>query len=181
MNKGFLADAIADEAHECRVAARDAIDEFSLMLEAAQDEGEQEEVKRLNNEIETAVRFIAEMGARIDSEAETAFNIWVSLLEIYDDTMARGRLARRQAVSLRQQERYLEAIAELDLIRWEDLQFFDEASDLIIEIKQEAEIPLSISEGLKVLRLEDEKRYINEDDLPVRIRRIECEYMKDAA
>ncbi|HIB54750.1 MAG TPA: hypothetical protein EYO39_08090 [Nitrospirales bacterium] len=119
------------------------------------------------------------MDARIVSETEIAFDIWISLLEDYDDPLARGRIARQEALTLKQQGRHMEAVAVLDLIRWDDLQFFDEASDLIIEIKEEGNIPLSVSERAQILRVEEAKPFINEDDLPMVIRRIDCEYMTD--
>lgn len=179
INKGFLTDAIAEEAHECRVAAEKAMDEFSQLLRTASDNGDQDESARLNGEIQKASRFIAQMDARIVSETEIAFDIWISLLEDYDDPLARGRIARQEALTLKQQGRHIEAVAVLDLIRWDDLQFFDEASDLIIEIKEEGNIPLSVSERAQVLRVEEAKPFINEDDLPMVIRRIDCEYMTD--
>jgi tetratricopeptide (TPR) repeat protein len=181
VNKGYLADAIADEALECSAAASKAIDEFSQLRQAAMDEGDNEEADRLNGEIQKAAEFVTRMDARAVSETEIAFNIWVSLSEVDDDPLARGRIARRKAFVLKQQGRYVLAVAELDLIRWQDLQFFDEASDLIIEIKQEGGIPLSVSERAHILRVEEAKPFIDEDDIEEPIRQIECPYMTDAA
>lgn len=59
---------------------------------------------------------------------------------------------RMEALDMRQEGRYLEAIAFLDKARWEASDLFNDFSDLIIEIKQEAEIPLTISEKKAVIR-----------------------------
>lgn len=180
INKGFLADAIADDAQTCSNAARDAKEKFQTQLQTAQTQGNQLEIDRLNAEIQKADAFIEEMNTRALTEINTAAKIWIKLLDNENDTMAKGRLVRRKALALKQEGRYLEAIAELDLIRWQDLLFFDEASNIMIEIKQENGLPLTVSEQLQVLRLEDAAQFMHEEDKPKKIRRIECDYMDDA-
>lgn len=56
------------------------------------------------------------------------------------------------ALDLREEGRYLEAIATLDKARWDTGALFEEFSSLIMEIKLEAHIPLSVSEKKALLR-----------------------------
>ena len=58
------------------------------------------------------------------------------------------------AEDLRREKRYIEAIAYLDKARWDYPSHFDIASDLIIDIKQEGNIPLSVSEKKQAIRRE---------------------------
>ncbi|HOQ33719.1 MAG TPA: hypothetical protein PLA12_14600, partial [Candidatus Hydrogenedens sp.] len=62
------------------------------------------------------------------------------------------RLLLMDAMDLYNQGRFLESIAVLDKARWESPSNFDEASDLIIKIKQEANLPLTVSEKKAILR-----------------------------
>jgi hypothetical protein len=179
INQGFLAEAIADEARECIMAGLKAKGEFEEQLASAQAGGDQSEITRLTQEIEKADTYMRRLDARITKELTYAMNLWTKLYEDERDTLAYGRIVRRQAINLRNEDRALEAIAELDLIRWLDFQFFDEASNLIIDIKQDHAIPLSVSEQLQLLRQEDAKKWLDEEELPKRIRRLECEYMTD--
>ena len=179
INRGFLAEAIADEAYECKMAAlaeKSRLEEERDSFDSASDS---EDFTRLNEEVNKAETVAAEMETRMNKELTTALTIWYKLLEDDRDTMARGRIARRNAIAMRQSGRYLEAIAELEIIRWLDLQFFEELSNMIIEIKKENNIPLNISEQLQVLRDEDAQIYA--EDEKKKIRRLECKYLQDEA
>jgi hypothetical protein len=83
---------------------------------------------------------------------------------------------RRNALNYLEEGRDLEAISELQIVRWEDLENFDNFNELIIKIKQDADIPLSVSEQLQVLRVADAEQYLTEEDDSNRIYRIECPY-----
>ncbi len=89
-----------------------------------------------------------------DESEQKAKEVWESM----DDPFADARLLRMEAVKLASEARYLEAIAVLDKARWESSQFFEEASGMIIEYKQLAGIPLSVSEMKAVLRKEGGER-----------------------
>ncbi len=90
----------------------------------------------------------AAIKARVDEYWERARETWGNMFDPYGD----GRLMRMDALELREQGRYLEAIALLDKARWDTAALWQDLSDLIIEIKQEAGIPLSVSEKKAVLR-----------------------------
>ena len=77
-----------------------------------------------------------------------ARDVWSSI----NDPFGEGRELRMQALELREEGRYMEAIAFLDKARWESSQLWQEFSDLIIELKQESGIPLTVSEKKAVLR-----------------------------
>lgn len=68
------------------------------------------------------------------------------------DPFGEGRKMRMEALEMRESGRYLEAIAMLDKARWDTAALWQEFSNLIIEIKQEANIPLSVSEKKSVMR-----------------------------
>jgi len=69
-----------------------------------------------------------------------------------NDPFGEGRKMRMEALDMREEGRYLEAIAILDKARWDTAALWQEFSELIIELKQEAGIPLSVSEKKAVMR-----------------------------
>ena len=79
---------------------------------------------------------------------ERARETWRNLNDPYGE----GRLMLMEGLDMRLDGRYLESIALLDKARWETAALWEELSDLIIETKQEAGIPLSVSEKKAVLR-----------------------------
>lgn len=82
---------------------------------------------------------------------QSALDIWNSMDEPYSEY----RKARINAYVLVNQGRFLEAVATLDKARWESLSNFDEISELIIDIKQQGGLPLSVSEKKAVLRRQE--------------------------
>ena len=90
----------------------------------------------------------ARLNASANETWEQARDVWGRV----NDPFGEGRKMRMQALDLRQDGRHLEAIALLDKARWDSSDLWDEFSDLIIEIKQEADIPLTVSEKKAVLR-----------------------------
>lgn len=87
---------------------------------------------------------------------ERATKSWFRMKE---DPFGIARIARLQAIDLRDAGRYHEAIARLDQARYGALSsFWDEGSDMIIEIKQQAGFPLSVSEQKAVMRRQEGER-----------------------
>ncbi len=97
-----------------------------------------------------------EESAKWKQEAETqkqlALQIWNEMNPNESDPFAAARIKRLRAEELAQEKRYHEACALLELARFESNAIWDEASNLIIQYKQEGEIPLSLSEKKAVLR-----------------------------
>ncbi len=93
-------------------------------------------------------------GEAVELEAQAvdylnrARETWSEMNDPYGD----GRLMRMEALEMRDAGRYLESIAMLDKARWDTAALWQDLSDLIIEIKQEAGIPLSVSEKKAVMR-----------------------------
>ncbi|MCX8065369.1 MAG: hypothetical protein N3G21_09395 [Candidatus Hydrogenedentes bacterium] len=83
---------------------------------------------------------------------QKAREIWGKLRDEENDPYGDYRLLFMEAMDLYEEGRYLEAVAVLDKARWESPSNFDEASDMIIKIKQEGGIPLTVSERKAVLR-----------------------------
>ncbi len=87
--------------------------------------------------------------------AEENFQLSREIWDEIDDPFALGRKLRMDALNLVEQNRPLEAIAMLDHARWESADFFEEASEMIIRIKQDHDIPRSLSEQKWELRQMD--------------------------
>lgn len=94
---------------------------------------------------------------------------WAEAMSVWDelsnttgsaDTFAVGRRYRRDAILKAEQGRYSEAIAMLDVGRWESNPFWDEASDLMIEYKIVSGEPLTVTELKARNRIEERERYI---------------------
>lgn len=91
----------------------------------------------------------AKAQAEAKESRDRAIEVWTGMK---DENFAQAHLMRIQAMDLREAGRYYEAIAKLDQARWAVGEFFEEGSDLIIDIKQQANIPLSVSEQKAVMR-----------------------------
>ena len=97
-------------------------------------------------------------------EAEERFSqardIWEELIAMGggEHPYAQTRLQRMEAIELFEEGRYYEAVAVLENARWESSEFFEEASEMIIEIKQEAGMPLTLSERQFLQRQEETER-----------------------
>ncbi|HNT88768.1 MAG TPA: hypothetical protein PKL84_12980, partial [Candidatus Hydrogenedentes bacterium] len=110
-------------------------------------------------------RLLAEARAAEDPETrrekrQLAFRAYDKAKAIYremEEAFGVGRMYRLEALTLAEEGRYLEAIALLEHARWQSSAFWEEASNLIIEYKQRAGIPLSTSEKKAVLRIQDEE------------------------
>lgn len=147
---------------------------------------------RREPENETAKRFIIRNRGRIKDHAgdeklkqareaatpeeaqaarEEAYAIYKEAIKIWeemggvngeDDPYAAGRIMRIKSIRLIEEKRYVEAIALLEHARWTSNEFFDEASDMIMQAKTSAGIPLSLSEKMAVSRREEAARYLEE-------------------
>ncbi len=94
----------------------------------------------------------AEEAALLRQQAD---EYWAKARQTWDelaDPFGEGRKMLMEALDMREEGRYLEAIAVLDKARWDTAALWLEFSELIIEIKQEADIPLSVSEKKSVMR-----------------------------
>lgn len=80
-----------------------------------------------------------------------------------NDPYAAGRIMRIEAIKMLQEERYLEAIAVLEHARWTSNDFFEEATDMIMQAKLDADIPLSLSERMAIARREEAARFLEND------------------
>ncbi|GMW00116.1 MAG: hypothetical protein AMXMBFR84_12540 [Candidatus Hydrogenedentota bacterium] len=75
------------------------------------------------------------------------------------DTFALGRAIRIKAKRLIEKEFYFEAIAELDRARFASNDFFWEGTDMMMDIKQKAGIPMELTELKKLRSDEAEDQY----------------------
>lgn len=110
----------------------------------------------------------AEWLASADAARAESTRLWDEALGVWDDlansvgsadTFASGRLYRRDAMLKAEQGRYEEAIAMLDVGRWESNPFWEEASDLMIEYKRKSGEPLAVTELKAEKRLAEQERY----------------------
>jgi len=180
-NTAYLHDATAEEANNCKRLALKAEQYYQEKADEARADNNTAEADHFDKEAKEAGEFAQVVVAIAEKEGTEGLKIWQALTDGNErDTRALGRLTRHRAMLLREEGRHLEAIAELDIVRWQDLQFFKEASDLIIEFKEEAGIPYTVSEQMELLRREDVKNTLEElgleDTKPKPIYRIECKY-----
>ncbi len=96
-----------------------------------------------------------------------ARQVWQGMIAMSGGShpFAETRLQRMDALELAEEGRYYEAVALLEYARWESSEFFEEASELIIEIKQEGGLPLTLSEiqFLERQREAEERRQMREE------------------
>ncbi len=76
------------------------------------------------------------------------------------DTYVEARLLKIEAAELRAQERFEEAIAALEQGRWLSNEFWNHATDLIIQYKKDGDLPLSVTELRYIDRNEDQLQYV---------------------
>lgn len=173
INRAFLAEAKAQDAKDCAEAAQAAAER--LRQQAADTAGEDTRSRFLAQAAQAeadAARF-TEMAEEFQREA---IGHWSHLETSYEDPMAKARLLRLKALDEAAKGRELEAITHLDEARWLSPEFFDEASNRIIEIKQKAGIPLTVSETVAVQREREAAPYRDKPET-TRKRRIPCEYL----
>lgn len=102
----------------------------------------------------------AEKRDQAEQQIQQAREIWRSLDQGQGDVFAKARLLRLEALDFAEEDRYLEAVASLDEGRWASGEHFEEFSDLIIELKQKGDVPLSLSEKLAVDRKKREQELL---------------------
>ncbi len=179
INKGYLAEAKAAQADKCRAAAQAAHGRLAELADEARERGDLQQAGQHESEARIAEEAAAEMGALADTEWANAREIWTPMLEVSeDDSIAASRLHRQKAMRYVREGSYYEAVAELQLARYAMLQAFDEISDLMIEIKQTAGIPLTMSEQMAVERQGEAALYRTEDP-PKQTRYIDCAYLDE--
>ena len=88
-------------------------------------------------------------------QAVAAYNEAREVYTRIDDSFGHSKVSMVDAKLLALQDRYVEAIALLEYARLASDYAFDEASDLLMAYKQEAGIPLSLSEQMELERRSD--------------------------
>lgn len=91
---------------------------------------------------------------------DNARAVWNEVLTMMpeSDNLSAARIARLDALEMLEEERYLEAIANLEFARWASSNFFDEGSEMIIKIKRMAGLPLTFTERHYELQREEAER-----------------------
>ena len=99
-----------------------------------------------------------------NSNLKKARDKWTAM---QDDPFAQGRLLRLDALDLIRQERLIEALATLDRARWVSATFFEEASEIMINLKREMGRNLTVSERKWVFLQENADDCIGKPQLPL--------------
>ncbi|MEK7794271.1 MAG: hypothetical protein AAB353_07065 [Candidatus Hydrogenedentota bacterium] len=177
-DRGFLSEAIYREAQECAEAARARYIESSKQALEARNVGQVDTAAKHEAAAKEAYAVVEEMEARAEVEKAAAIGIWQQLWQNEQDPLSQSRIQWFRADELRRQgprdqSKYYEAIAELDVARYNYSRLFDAISDDIIAIKQEAGIDLTVSETLAVQRDKEAAKYLEEK--PKRPR-LDCPY-----
>jgi len=172
INMAYLAEAKSDQALECAEAARIASAAFTTQATEREGQGDAAGAADLRAKAAEADRVVAEMDALSASELQSAKAIYSGM---GDDSIAQYRLQRRVALDLAREGRAAEAVAYLDVARNQYLDSFDEISDLIIDIKLEAKLPLAVTEKYALERRREAAAFAR-PDAPKPKRFVECAY-----
>jgi hypothetical protein len=180
VNRAYLHEAYAEEARECAGFADAAAESARVRAEDARSSGNDTLVRQLDAEAARAEQIAREMRARGEEEMLGAQGIWTDLTLANADELATARLLRIEALNLIEEDRPLEALQALYEARWKVSSIWDEANQMIIDIKQDnAGLPgfeLTTSEKLAVEREKEAEQFRDPADEPQRINRLDCEF-----
>jgi hypothetical protein len=183
INMAYLAEAKSDQAADCAKAARLAAEDFKQQAAKAEAAGDSAGAAAWRTKAEDADRTAQEMTKFSDDEWAKAKQIYTDIASSTpnkQDSVAQCRLLRRTGLENARQGRYAEAVSYLELARYAYLDAFDEISDLMIDLKLEGGLPLSISEQLSLERRREAAAYAP-PDAPKPKRFVECAYSLPAA
>ncbi|MFO7974827.1 MAG: hypothetical protein R6V12_09360 [Candidatus Hydrogenedentota bacterium] len=123
-------------------------EELMLQARQARADGQEQQADQLERK---AKELKKKQNALLEGAREIYTNLNASLAG--GDEFAQARLWRMRAIELHEQGRTLEALALLRQARMEVSTFFKEASEMIIEMCQEADLPLNLSERKRLLEI----------------------------
>lgn len=152
---------LAKKAKDARAAADDARARLASLPEGdAQAASLQASLADLEAAAEAAQDEFKSVADKRDALRAELRDYWARLHagDEEGEPIAVTRLKRLQALELYDQGRYLEAVAHLRAARWQSSDFFEEASELIIDILQEIGEPLNMSERKWLLEREEADR-----------------------
>lgn len=177
VNKGYLAEAKAQDAQDCQAAALADSERFTKLAEDARAAGDTQG-ESVNRELaRVAAETARAMSDAVESHWNDARKIWIPMIQADDDSIAQARMLRQASVEYAEDGRYYEAIAQLEIARTEMLSFWDEYSDLMIVYKQDGGIGLTVSERLAVERRQEAALY-DVDPPATRKRLVDCQYIE---
>lgn len=172
INMAYLAEAKSDQAAECAEAARIASATFTVQASEREAAGDAAGAADLRAQAMEADRVVAEMDTLSAQELQSAKTIYEGMS---GDSIAAYRLQRRIALDLAREGRASEAVAYLDVARNQYLESFDEISDLIIDLKLDAGLPLAVTEKYAIERRREAAAFAR-PDAPKPKRFVECAY-----
>lgn len=129
--------------NEAHLVQRDARQAFDAAREA-RDAGRDDEA--------------AELEAQAQALWDDARTKWSELAQ-EDPNYGMAQLAMMDAQELRRRGMYYDAVALLDGARYESGELFEPISDMIMEIKQDGGIPLSLSERMELERRAEREHF----------------------
>ncbi|MBI4559760.1 MAG: hypothetical protein HY706_19390 [Candidatus Hydrogenedentes bacterium] len=173
---GFIKEREADQAeaqaqtaeNAAREARQKSNDALTALGSARQAAATPEEIQALESasseaearagEVEQAATSARESADRLFEEARKSYQ---EIIEISGgDQACTVQLLKMNVRKLVEEGRFWEAIMYLQHGRWQNLTYFDELSDLIIEIKLKANLALTLSERQAVLRREEAAQFL---------------------
>jgi hypothetical protein len=167
LNTGLIFERDGEAALERAHSAEAAAKELRAQAAAATDPAES---TRLETEAQTKdAESLAERQTHLE-QLEAAREVWIRLQEVAkggegqtreefigekNDTFADARIKRMDAIILVEEGRYHEALGLLETARFENTLFFEEASQMIINIKKQFGLPLYLTEQMAEERRKD--------------------------
>lgn len=174
-NMGLIAEAKYEEYIECAQEATRFAERMAEQAEAAELAGDLTQAAQLRRRATEAREDAEEMRELGHIERNTAMEIWREM-EAGGRTFALARMLRLEALDALSEGRYLEAVAVLEAARFNHPEFFDEATDMILDIKVEHGLHTEVSEDLAIERRREAEMYSQNDPKPPVIHRVECSY-----
>lgn len=179
VNEAYLSEALYVEYLECAEAAEAFADAKEEEAASAGAAGNAEGARALLDEASQARAEAAGLREKSQLNKDEAIGVWTDLMEGEGkSTLAQSRILRLGAIEAIHEGNYIEAVAELEVARWNHPTFFEEATELILDIKTEHGLLLDVSEQRAVARREEEAKYLQADEKPPVIRRLECKYFQ---
>lgn len=174
-NRALIAEAKYEEYIDCEQEAKRFADRMREQAEAAETAGDLTRASMLRRRAREALDDAEELHRLGLTEQDRAKALWGEMTG-EGRNKAQARLLRLQALEAVSDERYLEAVAMLEAARFNYPNFFDEATNMILDIKLEHGLPTEVSEDLAIERRREAEMYAKDEPKPPVIHRIECKY-----
>ena len=180
-NDALVAEATAEEAFACAEASQAAAEMAWNAARKARDNNNIAQAELYENAALEAEGAAQDMNDLAHLQTAAARTIWIPMYEERNDPQAEAHLARLDALKYIEEDREYEAIAALEKAKWAYGGMWEEASEMMMEIKAKYGLDYTESERMAIERKKESAPYLDEYDLPPVIHRVDCGYIDEGA